>query len=752
MFNYDSYRHVKGESVFTDDFNLPHGSLHCAVFASEKAHGIIKRLDLTEASRMPGVRGIFTAKDIPGINQIGGVVLDEELLSEEKVKYIGEPIALVVAVNQSLAKKAVKKIKAEYEELEVITDPRKAFEKNELIIPPRIYNLGDTKSAFEKADIIVEGTVESGGQEHLYLETQIAISIPTEGGGIKIISSTQNPSAVQKVAARVLDIPANRIECEVLRLGGAFGGKEDQATAWAVLTALACHKLKKPVKLVLSRKDDMRMTGKRHPYSSDFKLGLTNEGKFVSYEVTFYQNSGAAADLSPAILDRTLAHCTNSYYIPNVKATGYCCRTNLVPNTAFRGFGGPQGMFVIESAIYKAAEKMGVEPMYLQEKNLLKEGDELPYGQKTESCNAIRCWNSAKQKFDFEKIKKDVEDFNNSNKLLKKGYAVMPICFGISFTFTTLNQASSLVHIYTDGSVSISTGAIEMGQGVNMKIRQVASNIFGINIDNIKTETTNTTRNANTSATAASSGADLNGKATEIACRDIKNRLLKVAAETLKSDPSELDIDNGFIILKNEKTDYTFNQMIIDAYKKRVSLSSHSFYATPEIHFNPETNKGKPFAYHVYGTAVITAIIDCLRGTAKIDSVKVVHDFGKSLNRIIDLSQAEGALLQGIGWMTLEEVLFDNKGKLLTDTLSTYKAPDIKFTPKQIQIEFLENSDNYNGLMNSKAIGEPPFMYGIASYFAILNAIKKFRAGKTFNIKAPMTNERILLLLYKDNI
>jgi len=748
MNNYDSKRHVRGESLFLDDFNIPKGTLFAAVFSSSIAHGKIIKLDLSDAEKSEGVIKIFTAKDIPGENQIGGIVPDEKLLADDTVEFIGEPIAFVVATSNSLAKKALKKIKIEFEKFDVITNPKVAFQKGSLILPnPKIYECGNINDIWAKCDVIVEDTVESGGQEHLYLETQAALSIPLEGNSLKIISSTQNPTAIQRTAAKVLNISNNKIESEVLRLGGGFGGKEDQATAWAVMTALAAYKLNRPVKLVLSRQDDVKMTGKRHPYISDYKIGLSSEGKILAYEVTYYQNSGAAADLSPAILDRTLAHCTNSYFIPNVKATGYCCKTNLPPNTAFRGFGGPQGMFVIESAIYKAAEKMNINPVIIQEKNLLKEGDEFTFGQKTESCNAEKTWKRLFEKYNLEEIQKSVSDFNSQFKYKKKGFAIMPICFGISFTNTMLNQASSLVHIYGDGSVGITTGAVEMGQGVNMKIRQIASAIFGIDISKIKSEATNTTRNANTSATAASSGADLNGNATAIACNEILIRLKNYLSEVLKCKSEEIEIKNEKVFLSEKETEYNWEKLISEAYRNRINLSSHSFYKTPEIFFDPKTNKGKPFAYHVYGTAIISVEIDCIRGTYVIESVKVVHDFGKSINPIIDLSQAEGALIQGIGWMTLEEIIYNQDGKLLTDALSTYKVPDINFTP-EVEIEFLKDSFNKFGPMNSKAIGEPPFMYGIAVYFALLNAIKEFRKNKEFKIIAPMTPERVLTNLY----
>ena len=750
MKNYDIYNHVTGKSQFVDDLLSIEGVLYASICYSQIAHGELVNTDTSEALKIKGVKGILTAKDIPGTNQIGGIVPDEELLASKKVHFQGEPIAIVVADSELIAREAVSNIKTEIKKLRVITDPREAYKAGELIVPPRTFTLGDTEKNWKNCDVIVEGSTESGGQEHLYLETQGAFAYPVEGGGVKIISSTQSPTAVQRAAARVLNLSMHKVEVDVLRLGGAFGGKEDQATAWGVMAGLSALKLNKPVKLILPRQDDMRMTGKRHPYSSDFKIGLTKEGKIICYEATFYQNAGAVADLSPAVLERTLFHCTNSYNIPNVKATANSCRTNLPPNTAFRGFGGPQGMFVIESAIYKAAQKMGIDPSEIQKKNLLDEGNELPYGQRTENCHSRITWQKAEKKYDFEVIRKKVEDFNKSSDIYKKGVAFMPICFGISFTNTMMNQASALVHVYTDGSVSISTAAVEMGQGVNEKIRMVAASVFSLSLDKIKTDTTNTTRIANTSPTAASSGADLNGKATEQACKEILNRLKSIASEMLNvNDSSKIEIIDEMVYLNESKTNITWVELIKTANMKRVSLSSQSFYATPGIHFDKTKEKGNPFAYHSYGAAIIEATVDCLHGIYKIDSVKVVHDFGKSLNVNIDKGQAEGAIMQGLGWMTIEEVIYDEDGKLLTDALSTYKVPDIHFTP-DVQIEFLENAENPLGVFKSKAIGEPPLMYGIGGYFAVLNAIKAFRPGIEFKFSAPITPEKVLLNIYSN--
>ena len=741
--------HVRGESQFIDDINVPEGTLFANVFDSTIAHGKIISIDIEEAKLISGVRAVLTSRDIPGINQVGGIIPDETLFAEGEVEFVGEPIGIVVADSYEIAKKAVKKVKIDYEKLPVVFDPREAFKKEKLIMPPRIFSFGNVDDVWDKCDVVIEGKVESGGQEHLYLETQGSIAIPEESGKIKLISSTQSPTTVQRTVARVLGVEMNNIEVDVLRLGGAFGGKEDQATHWAVMAALAAYTLNKPVKLVLNRMDDIRMTGKRHPYSSDYKIGLTADGKILAYEATYFQNAGAFADLSPAILDRTLFHATNSYYIPNVKATGISCKTNLPTNTAFRGFGGPQGKFVIEAAIYKAAEKMGIDASEIQRKNLLKDGDSFYYGQRVENSHAEKCWIEAEEKYDVKKLKLDAENFNRKNYQFKKGIALMPICFGISFTNTFLNQASALIHLYTDGSIGVSTAAVEMGQGVNEKIKIAVSNTFSVSQDRIRIETTNTTRAANTSATAASSGADLNGNATIIASKNILDRLLKVAAEELKiSDTNKLELKDEVIFHKGIKTNLIWNELIKIAYQKRISLSSQALYATPNIYFDKETNTGRPFAYHVYGTGIITVTLDCLRGTYTIDSVKVVHDFGKSLNPVIDLGQAEGGIAQGIGWLTVEEVSHSSEGKLLSNSLSTYKIPDIYSAPKEIDIHFLEDSENQYGPFNSKAIGEPPLMYGIGAYFAILNAMKAFRPEKKFEINAPITPEKVLMNLY----
>jgi xanthine dehydrogenase large subunit len=743
----------RGEARFVDDLSDPEGLLYAAVLTSTVAHGTIERLEVKEAERSGGVRAVLTAVDIPGENQIGTLVADEPLLAEAEVHYAGQPVAMVLADSESQARGALQKIELEIRERAAVLDPREAKERGQLIVSPRTFCLGEVEAAWEDCDLVVEGTVESGSQEHLYLETQSSLALPGEKGSVKLVSSTQSPTGVQRAVARVLGLAMHEVEVEVVRVGGAFGGKEDQATAWAALAALGAARLQRPVKLVLRRHEDMAYTGKRHPYTSDFRIGLSRDGRILAYQVEFYQDAGASADLSPSILERTLFHCTGSYFVPNVKATAYCCRTNLPPNTAFRGFGGPQGMFVIEAAIFKAAAALGISPYEIQACNLLEEGDTFPYGMAARGCRARSCWQEAVSRYSLEELQKRVEDFNRSHSLQKKGLALMPVCFGISFTNKTLNQGGALVHVYTDGSVSVSTGAVEMGQGVKAKILEVAARVFSIDRQRVRVESTSTLRVANTSPTAASTGADLNGKATELACRAILGRLKEAAARELGGkDPDKVQIVEERIIHQGKQTNLDWRRLISLAYENRVSLSAQAHYATPGIHFDKSLEKGEPFSYHAYGTAVCEVTLDCLRGTYEIAAVRVVHDLGPSLVPYVDLGQAEGGIVQGIGWLTIEEVLYSDEGRLLTGTLSTYKVPDIYYTPGELEVYFLERGENPLGVFNSKAIGEPPFMYGIGVYFALAAAMRAFRPGIEPVLSAPLTPERVLMSLYEDRL
>jgi len=751
MKNIDSHGHVSGRSIYVDDIPELRGTLHAVPVFSKVAHAKIISIDISRARDAAGVVDVLLAKDVPGENQIGGILPDEPLFAENEVHFIGQPIAVVIADTHFAAREARALIEVEYDELEVIIDPRMAKQKGHLLFPARTFANGDIDSGFEESDYVFSGRADSGGQEHLYIETQGSYAVPLENNNIKIYSSTQGPTSVQKFVSNVLGVGMHNIEVDVIRLGGAFGGKEDQATAWAVMAALAVQKLRKPVKLILDRDDDMVMTGKRHPYSSDFKIGLDKDLKIKSFEVTYYQNGGAAADLSPAIMERTLFHVTNSYFIPNVKATAYSCKTNIAPFTAFRGFGGPQAMFVIESAISLVADKLGISKEKIQRANLLKFGDLFHYGQICDSNNAVKSWDSLQEKFDAESEVLKVRDFNKKHTFRKQGISLMPICFGISFTKTPMNQARALVHVYQDGSIGISTGAVEMGQGVNTKMMQVAAGVFSVDVSRIKIESTNTTRVANTSPTAASSGADLNGKALQIACDEIYERLVKTASNILKEDIKLIEIKNERVYVGNNPSKLYWNEVVETAFLDRVKLSEVGHYATPIIHFDKRTEKGHPFAYHVYGTALTTVEVDCITGVYETESIKIVHDFGTSMNLTLDKGQVEGAVVQGVGWVTIEELGWDEKGRLLADNLSKYKVPDIYAAPKTIDILPLETEGPELAILKSKAVGEPPFMYGIGAYFALQNAIKDYNPNYKLDFDAPLTPEKVLLGLYGFN-
>ncbi|WP_343692187.1 molybdopterin cofactor-binding domain-containing protein [Chitinophaga sp.] len=747
MKNIDSNTHVTGTSVYLDDLPILQGTLFAAAYGSPVAHGILHQLELTEALQMPGVVRILTAKDIPGENQIGGIIPDEPLFADHHIHFAGMPLALVVAQSRDAASAAVKKIRAIIDPLEVITNPRIAQAQGALIMPPKSVVHGDTETAWAQCTHIFQGEIDINGQEHLYIETQGAYALPQEHGSLKVYSSTQGPTAVQRTIARVLGIPMHRLEVVVTRLGGGFGGKEDQANTWAALCALAAHVLNKPVKYALHRMEDMAMTGKRHPYMADFKIGLDDALKILAYEVTFFQNAGASADLSPAVLQRTLFHCTNAYYIPNVTATAFSCRTHLPPNTAFRGFGGPQGMYVIEAAIAAAAAGLHIDKTLIQRANLIRTNEAFPYGQLAQS-EAIACWDKAVSLYDLDNMRAAIHTFNTEHLLLKKGMAVMPICFGISFTNTLMNNARSLVHIYSDGSVGISTGAVEMGQGVNTKILQVAARTLGIAVERVKINATSTYTVANTSPSAASATADLNGKATWTACKTLLERLLALAAKDLGTAAENLTIENEVVLFNGTPTEWNWLRLVNTAFVQRVSLSENGHYATPSIHYDNETGKGHPFSYHVYGTAIIEVTVDCLRGTYETDSVKVVHDFGISMNPDIDRGQIEGGIVQGIGWMTLEEVIYNQQGRLLSNALSTYKVPDIYAAPKEILIDHLHTDHDNLAIFRSKAVGEPPLMYGIGAWFALRDAILAFHPDAAIPFTAPMTPERVLMALY----
>lgn len=751
--NPDSILNVLGKTTYIDDIPETTNMLHAALVVSPSAHGRYTGLDLSAALAYDPDIHVLTAADVPGENQLSTSIPDEPMLAEGEWHFRGEVLALVLGPSRSAARRAAALVRIEgREDLPVVTDPREAYRRGDIIMQPRTQRMGDTTTAFAACDVIVEGRVESAGQEHVYLETQGAIAWPDDSGGVRVFSGTQSPSGVQAIVARILGVPMNLVEIETRRLGGAFGGKEDQASGWAALAALGAVKTKRPVKLYLNRRDDMTSTGKRHPYSSDFRIGLKKDGTILAFEADYYQNSGAATDLSPAILPRTLFHATGAYRIPNVRVTATMCRTNLVPFTAFRGFGGPQGFFVIESAIEKAARAIGMDVAELQRKNLFREGDTTHYGMTLEDVRAAETFDRCMTSSGYAQLRKEMAAFNAGSKAYKRGMAVIPVCFGISFTKIMLNQGGALVHVFNDGSVSVSTGAIEMGQGVGRKIAVITARTLGAAESVIRIESTRTTTVANTVATAASTGADINGMAARMAALQIRDRLVALAAAKLGVAPELVDIADGAVRIRDkagdrtgQATDLTFTKLAAMAYEQRVDLSAHAYYATPGLHYDMKTEQGNPFLYHVYGTAVVTATVDVVRGTYRFDDAFMVHDMAESIDPLVDLGQVEGAFAQGLGWATLEELKFDDTGRLLADTLSTYKLPDMHYMPT-MHVDFYEKP-NPKVVANSKAVGEPPFNYGIAGYFAVLDALRAARPDAPSFYDLPMTPEKALMYL-----
>lgn len=746
----DSRLHVTGLSHYVDDVPPPAGMLHAAVFGSPVAHGKVRRLDLEAARAMDGVACVLTHDSIPGEPFIGPVRQDEPLLGKDEVLFHGQPLAVVVAETAALARKGAAVCSAEIDPLPVISCPREAYAAGFLLDEPRVYEMGDVDNAWAACEVVVEGEVDLGGQEHLYLETQRSRAIPREDGQVQVFASTQSPSAVQKHIARVLGLPMHRVEVDVRRLGGGFGGKEDQATHWACMAALAATRLNRPVQIVLNREEDLRMTGKRHPYKQDYRIGLDREGRILAFEVSHFQNSGAYMDLSAPVMERTVLHSTNAYAIPNVRIRTALCRTHQPPNTAFRGFGGPQGMFPLEAAIEHAAKEMFVSPDWIQGRNLVEDGYVFHYGQRLKNSHMRRTWEEAAAHFGLEERKRAVDAFNRAHRMEKKGLALMPVCFGISFTKTFLNQASSLVHVYTDGSINVTTGGVEMGQGVSSNMVAIVSRTFGVSTERVRCNSTNTARIANITPSAASATTDLNGNATLLACREIRRGLLEVAAKELGCAVEALSLADDRVHREGEPTSLGWNELVMKAYLSRAQLMAHGFYRSPDNAFDAEKWEGSPFHYYVFGTCLVEATVDCLRGRYRLDSARIVHDLGRTLIPTVDEGQVIGGLAQGIGWMTLEELAFRKDGRLASNALSTYKAPNVDSMPADIELKLLENVESPISPLGKKAVGEPPFMYGIAAFFALRRAMEAFRELPYGRMRAPLTPEQVLLQLYPE--
>jgi xanthine dehydrogenase large subunit len=744
---------VTGQAKFVYDQPRPNDLQFVKVLVSPYAHAKIISIDKSKAITTKGVSAILTAQDIPGENQIGVGILDEPLLPFDDVNYIGQPVAIVVAQNEEIAESALALIKVKYQPLEPILTISQALEKKSFLGPIRKIERGNLEQGFSQSDFTLRGVIHTNAQDHFYLETQICRALPTEDNEIILYSATQSPSEVQQVSARVLGLDSKDITVDVKRLGGGFGGKERAATIWACLSALACHKTKKPVELRLSRIEDMSWRGKRHPIDIRYQIGLKNNGRIMAYSVEFNLDGGAYADLTMAIMQRAMVHADNTYYIPNIRIIGRPCKTNLPPNTALRGFGAPQGILAIECLIERIAHKLKLDPIQIRKINTYQEKQKTPYGQNVYDVHIIELFNRLGKNSQYQVLKDNVKRFDKNNQFLKQGIGITPVKFGISFTKITYNQASALIWVYEDGTISVSHGGIEMGQEVNTKIAQIVADEFGVNLNRIRIESNNTKRVGNSTPTAASACADLNGNAAKNAVRQIKSRLQPLAIALLKKE-FNIQSQTENIIFKNNnvfnrnypKSKINFNDLIKYAFEQRVALGAHGFYKTPRINFDPVKGKGSPFAYFVYGCALSLVEVDILTGNFTIKKTFIVHEMGKSLNKAIDQGQIEGAYMQGFGWLTIEELILDKKGTYLTNTPSTYKIPTIKDLPQEMSIDIIERKTIHSSVQGSKAIGEPPFIYGMSVYFAIKNAIESIADyQKEANLRIPATPESVIM-------
>ncbi|XP_008556718.1 xanthine dehydrogenase [Microplitis demolitor] len=731
-----AFKQVTGEAIYCDD--IPHidGELYMALVMSTKAHAKIIKIDATKALAIDGVVAFFSAKDIPEHNRwVGPVFHDEEVFVSLKVTSQGQSIGAIVAVDQITAQKAARAVMIEYEELEPILVSIEDAIKAESFMPttPKSIKQGDVHQAFAESDHVLEGEVKMGGQEHFYLETHATLAIPKETDEIELYCSTQHPTEVQKLISHVLGISMNRITVRVKRMGGGFGGKESRGMLVALPAALAAYNLRKPVRCMLDRDEDMMISGARHPFMFKYKVGFTKDGLIKGVEIKIYNNGGYSVDLSVSVLERSMFHCENAYKFPVINVTGYACMTNLPSNTAFRGFGGPQGMFAAENIMWDIANYLGMEPAKVSEINLYKENDLTHYNQPLIGCSLQRCWQQCIISSNYHERYAAVKKFNQENRYRKRGISVIPTKFGIAFTALFLNQGGALVHIYHDGSVLISHGGTEMGQGLHTKMIQVASRILKVNPDKIHISETATDKVPNTSATAASAGSDLNGMAIINACNEILSRIEHI----MKANPSD-----------------TWEQWISKAYFERISLSATGFYRTPDIGYSFDTNSGNPFNYFTYGVACSEVEVDCLTGDHQVLRTDIVMDLGDSLNPAIDIGQVEGGFIQGLGLFTLEELIFSPTGTLYSRGPGAYKIPGFADIPQEFNVSLLRDAPNPRAVFSSKAVGEPPLFLASSIFFAIKNAVQAARkdtnASNLFRLDSPATAARIRMACVDD--
>lgn len=740
-------RHVAGSAIYIDDLPEPPGLLHVHLGMSARAHARIVKLDLSAVRASPGVVLVLSAEDIPGENDVSPVIHDDKLFADGEVLYVGQSLFAVAATSIAAARAAAAKAVVEYEDLPAAIDIAAARAMDLKIEACQRMARGDARSALEASPRRIQGRFSIGGQDHFYLEGQVALATPREGGDVHIWSSTQHPSEVQHLIARVLDRPHTAVTVEVRRMGGGFGGKETQASLFAAAAALVAVKTGRPAKCRPDRDEDMVMTGKRHDFEVAYDVGFDDEGRLTGLALELASRCGATTDLSMAINDRAMFHADNTYYLPAVEIVSHRFKTHTVSNTAFRGFGGPQGMLAIERVMDAVAAEVGLDPLEVRRRNLYGgEGRNLtPYHQVVEDNVAPQLIDELAASCDYEARRREIEAFNRASPVLKKGIALTPVKFGISFTTTHLNQAGALLHLYADGSIMLNHGGTEMGQGLNIKVAQIVAQAFQVDVSRVKITSTVTDKVPNTSATAASSGADLNGMAALNAAETIKARLVDFAAAKWGVAPDAVAFTPDGVRVGDET--FTFGWFARQAHLARVSLSATGFYATPKIHYDRATLTGRPFYYFAYGAACSEVLIDTLTGEMKVTRADILHDVGKSLNPAIDLGQIEGGFIQGMGWLTTEELVYDAQGRLRTHAPSTYKIPTCGDRPAHLDVRLWKAGRNVEATVHrSKAVGEPPFMLAISVHSAISHAVASVGDYKHFpGLSAPATPEAILM-------
>ena len=749
--------HVSGESQFLDDVAPLAGELLAGIVPCPVAHGHLKRLDVSAALLVPGVVAVLTHRDIPGHNRFGAVIADEMLLVEDEASFLGQPLAIIACENLDALGLAQRAVIREVEELPPIFSIDEAIAADSYLGVPRKIQRGDLAAGFAGADHCIEGTLEIGGQEHFYLESMVCIAVPGEGKTMVVHSSTQHPSEVQAMVADVLGIAFNHVVVICKRMGGGFGGKETQAAQPAMMAALLAARTRRPVRFLYTKDDDMRFTGKRHAFKIVYRAGFTREGIITALETKLYSNGGCSVDLSMAVLERAMLHTDNAYFLPNVSIEGRVCRTNLPSNTAFRGFGGPQGVAGIENIIEEIAQTLAIDPLEVRQANCygIESRNVTPYGQIVRNNTLPELFSSLRRDCDYDARRDAIRKFNADSSSHLRGLALSPVKFGISFTRRTLNQANALVNIYIDGSVIVSTGATEMGQGVNTRVRQIVAEELGIGYDRVIVAATATDKNNNTSPTAASSGTDLNGAAAVDACTRLRDRLAEVAIGMLsRSDDgspaqsASIRFEKGFVFDSREpQRRLAFADVVRQAHELRVSLGERGFYVTPGVDFNRETGTGTPFLYFTNGVACSEVLIDRLTGELKVTRVDLTMDLGQSINPGIDRGQIVGGFVQGMGWVTTEELVYSAKGNLLSCSPTTYKIPAITDVPEAFNVRYLDNPNNEVSLYRSKAVGEPPLLLGISVWLAVKDALAHAGMTQAAALAIPATGERVLLAL-----